>query len=55
MLDDPEREVRKRTIQSLGKLKDPRSLSTLQGIVANRADRELHALAKQALENFTKS
>ena len=55
MLDDPEREVKKRAIQSLGKLKDPRALSALQGIVANRADRELHTLAKQAMENLTKS
>lgn len=54
-LDDPEREVKKQVIQSLGKLKDPRALPALQEIVADRADRELHALAKQAMENLAKS
>jgi HEAT repeat protein len=52
MLEDPEREVKKQVIQSLGKLKDPRARPALQQIVANRADRELHTLAKQALENL---
>jgi HEAT repeat protein len=55
MLNDPEREVRKQAIQALGELKDPRSLPALQEIVANRADRELHALARQALESFARS
>jgi HEAT repeat protein len=54
MLNDPEREVKKQVIQALGKVKDPRALSALQGIFANRADRELHALAKQAMENASK-
>ncbi len=54
MLNDPEREVKKQVIQSLGGLKDPRALSALQAIVANRADRELHTLAKQAIENLAK-
>ena len=54
MLHDPEREVKKQVIQSLGELKDPRSSNALQEIVANRADRELHTLAKQALEGFAK-
>ena len=54
MLHDPEREVKKQVIQSLGTLKDPRSSSALQEIVSNRADRELHALAKQALEGFAR-
>jgi HEAT repeat protein len=54
MLNDPEREVKKRVIQSLGQLKDPRSSPALQEIVSNRADRELHTLAKQALEGFAK-
>ncbi len=54
MLNDPEREVKKQVIRSLGTLKDPRALSALQQIVANRADRELHTLAKQALENSAK-
>ena len=52
MLNDPERDVKKQVIQSLGELKDHRSSGALQEIVANRADRELHALAKQALEGF---
>jgi HEAT repeat protein len=52
MLNDPEREVKKQVIQSLGELKDPRSSNALREIVSNRADRELHILAKQALESF---
>jgi HEAT repeat protein len=55
MLNDPEREVKKQVIQSLGELKDPRSSNALQEIVSNRADRELHALAKQALESFARA
>jgi HEAT repeat protein len=55
MLDDPEREVRKKVIQSLGELKDPRASTALQGVASNRADRELHTLAKQALENLAKT
>jgi HEAT repeat protein len=53
MLNDPEREVKKQVIESLGNLKDPRAVSSLQVIVSNRTDRELHTLAKQALENLT--
>jgi len=52
MLDDPEREVKKHVIGSLGNLKDPRALPALQEIVSNRADRELHTLAKQAIETL---
>ena len=52
MLNDPEREVKKQAIRSLGELKDPRSSNALQEIVSNRADRELHTLAKQALDGF---
>ena len=55
MLNDPERDVKKEVIQSLGNLKDRRALPALQEIVANRSDRELHTLAKQALENLAKS
>jgi len=51
MLNDPERDVKKRVIQSLGNLRDPRAISALQEIVADRADRELHTLAKHALED----
>jgi HEAT repeat protein len=54
MLNDPEREVKKQVIQSLAELKDPRSSFALQEIASNRADRELHALAKQALEGFAR-
>jgi HEAT repeat protein len=55
MLHDPEREVKKHVIESLGRLKDPRSSSSLQEIMSNRADRELHELAKQALENMART
>jgi HEAT repeat protein len=50
MLSDPEREVTKQAIRSLGELKDPRAIPVLQQVLANRGDRELHTLAKQALE-----
>jgi len=52
MLNDPEREVKKQVIEALGNLRDLRALPALQGIVSNRADRELHALAKQAIETL---
>jgi HEAT repeat protein len=55
MLNDPEREVKKQAIESLGALKDSRALSSLQEIASNRSDRELHTLAKQALENITQA
>ena len=49
MLKDPEREVKKHVIEAMGKLKDQRTLPALQEIMANRGDRELHTLAKNAL------
>ncbi len=52
MLKDPEREVKKHVIAAMGELKDARTLPALQEIAANRADRELHALAKAALEKW---
>lgn len=55
MLNDPEREVKKQVILSLANLKDPRALPALQEIASNRADRELHFLAKQAMENLAKA
>ncbi len=55
MLNDAEREVKKQVIESLGNLKDPRAGAALQEIAANRADRELHTLAKQALESLAKT
>jgi len=55
MLNDPEREVKKQVIPALGDSKDPRAVSSLQEIASNRADRELHTLAKQALDNLAKA
>ncbi|HEX6268654.1 MAG TPA: HEAT repeat domain-containing protein [Anaerolineales bacterium] len=52
MLNDPEREVKKQVIQSLGKLKDPRTFPALQEIASDRADRELHTLAKEAISKI---
>jgi len=52
MLKDPEREVKKHVIEAMGELKDPRTLPALQEIMAQRGDREMHALAKVALENM---
>ncbi len=52
MLKDPEREVKKHVIEAMGDLKDPRTLPALQEIMANRGDRELHALAKAAIEKI---
>jgi HEAT repeat protein len=52
MLNDPEREVKKQVIRSLGELKDPRSFPALQEIASNRADRELHTLAKEAISKM---
>jgi HEAT repeat protein len=52
MLKDPEREVKKHVIEAMGQLGDPRTLPALQEVAANRADRELHALAKAALEKM---
>jgi len=55
MLNDPEREVRKQVIRSLGDLQDPQTASVLQQIMANRSDREFHALAKEALDKLAKT
>lgn len=52
MLKDPEREVQRHVIEALGRLMDRRALPALQELMANRADRELHALAKSALEKL---
>jgi HEAT repeat protein len=54
MLDDPEREVRKQVIRSLGEVRDRQTISVLQQIVANRGDREFYGLAKEALEKISK-
>lgn len=55
MLNDPEREVRKQALRSLGELKDPRAAPVLQQIMANRGDREFHALAKEAIDNLSQT
>lgn len=52
MLKDPEREVQKHVVEAMGALKDRSVLPALQAIMANRADRELHALAKAAMEKL---
>ena len=52
MWKDPEREVKKHVIEAMGELRDPRTLPTLQEIMNNRADRELHTLAKEAITKF---
>lgn len=52
MLKDSEREVKKHVIEAMGELKDPRTLPALQEIMAQRGDREMHALAKSAIEKM---
>lgn len=52
MLKDSEREVKKHVIEAMGELRDRRAMPALQEIMANRADREMHALAKAALEKM---
>jgi len=50
MTNDPDRDVQKQAVQSLGELGDKRALPTLQEIVLNRADKEMYRLAKKAIE-----
>jgi len=52
MLKDPEREVQRHVIEAMGALKDQRTLPALQEIMAQRGDREMHALAKAAIEKM---
>ena len=54
MLNDPEREVQKQAIQSLGELKDERALPALQAIAIDRRDREFSSLARGAIEALGK-
>jgi len=54
MLNDPEREVQKQAIQSLGKLKDGRALPVLQAIAIDRRDQEMYKLARRAIETLKK-
>lgn len=50
VLSDPDRQVQKQAIQSLGNLNDERVVPALKEVAANRADREMAALAKQVIE-----
>lgn len=50
LLNNESREVRKQIIHSLGELRDPRALPALRELTASRADREMAALAKQAMQ-----
>ena len=50
MLNDPERDVQKQAILSLGELKDPRALPALQAIAIDRRDVEMYKLARKAME-----
>ncbi|MBI2759562.1 MAG: HEAT repeat domain-containing protein [Chloroflexi bacterium] len=52
LLRDENRDVCKQAAHSLGQLRDPRALPALQALAASRTDREMAALAKQALQNF---
>ena len=50
MLHDPDRSVQKQVVLSLTQLRDPSALPALQELAASRIDRELAALARQALD-----
>lgn len=50
MLHDPDREVKRRAIEALANIRRPDAQAALQAIAADRSDRELALLAKQALE-----
>ena len=52
MLQDPVKDVQRQALLALGALRDSRATPALEGIVANRADREMSALAKQILESI---
>jgi HEAT repeat protein len=54
MLNDPEREVQKQAIRSLGKLGNPRALPALQAIAIDRRDVEMYKLARSAIEELGK-
>jgi HEAT repeat protein len=53
MLNDPEREVKRHVIKAMGELRDSSVISALQSIMANRADREFHALAKETIAKIS--
>ena len=50
MLRDPDRTVKKQVVLSLGQLRDPSALPALNELAASRTDREMAALAKQAID-----
>ena len=50
MINDPERDVQKQAVQSLGELEDMRALPTLSAVASNRADKEMYKLAKEAIQ-----
>ncbi|MCJ7432368.1 MAG: HEAT repeat domain-containing protein [Anaerolineales bacterium] len=52
MLRDPDRSVQKQVVLSLAQLRDTRALPALQELATSRADRELAALAKQAIDTI---
>ena len=52
MLKDPEREVKMHVIEAMGALNDQRTLPALQAIMADRSDREMHTLAKNAISKM---
>jgi HEAT repeat protein len=52
MLGDSARDVQKQALLAIGVLRDARAIPALEDIIANRADREMSALAKQILESI---
>jgi HEAT repeat protein len=54
LLEDPERNVVRLVIQSLGELGDNRAIPALQTYAADRSDREFSSLARQAIEEIGK-
>jgi HEAT repeat protein len=50
MLRDPDRTVQKQVVLSLGQLRDPNTMPALQELAVSRTDRELAALARQAID-----
>ncbi len=50
MLHDPDRSVQKQAVLSLAQLRDRRALPALRELAVSRVDRELAALARQAID-----
>jgi HEAT repeat protein len=50
LLNDENRDVRKQAIQALGELREKSALAALQELAGSRVDREMAALAKQAIQ-----